>query len=254
MKATRDDILTAINYAPGVPAVYVLNPKAACSSAKASLWAKHDELRGTNTLMRRNVHDPSGPFIKNPAALAERIEFLILQPWFSIVRNPYARLLSAYLNKISRGVHGDRYVWTKFTERYRIPLDAKVSFLEFLHIIRQDDPHRIDPHFRPQWINLMVDYLPLNFIGRLEHMQETARWLTEQGITPVDMAPHKTDAANKVQEHFSKQEIEAAQGLYERDFELFGYPLDPSTQSPTGGIASSEGRKDSPRLIATALQ
>ena len=249
MRPTKWSLLTHIKYVPGVPLVYILNPKAGCSTLMGSLWNASDLLRGEKTL-GSNPHDPSSPFVRGApqmrAALPEMLEY----PWVSVVRNPYSRILSAYLNKIPRAVR-DPYVWSKFAPNYGLGDEAEPLFGEFLSMLStESDLQNIDPHFRPQWANLHIDYLPLSFIGRLEKMSETQAWLSDHGVELFNMYPHRTNASDKIRMFFGAEEKRLVDMIYARDFELFGYSDDLDDQMPKGGIMSAMTKSDIETYLA----
>jgi hypothetical protein len=122
--------------------------------------------------------------------------------------------------------------WPKFCKRYTVAEDATVSFVEFLRIISTDDPRLIDPHFCPQYINLLYPIADLDFIGNLEDMDTVTRFLSEHGVPLHTLARRPTNAATRTDEYFGREEIEIAQRVYAKDFELYGYSFDPAQKRP----------------------
>src|SRR6185312_7011210 len=79
----------------------VINPKAACSTLKFNLWRQEYEMGATE------LRPPRGPYIHISRTAIPKISITELEgalfdrPVFSIVRNPYTRILSVYLDKIA---------------------------------------------------------------------------------------------------------------------------------------------------------
>lgn len=136
---------------------------------------------------------------------------------FAIVRNPYARLLSAYYQGFARGVRNRsdvagfrKFVREELPRQYSRTLDA--------------DRHR---HLKPQVIFVMdrKGELMVDFVGRHERLEadmaEVARRLGIALQMPRLSETHAFDGAA----HFDEQSREVVRELYRDDFRLFDYPL-----------------------------
>lgn len=220
------------NEAAGI--IYLNNPKVACSTVKGSLW----KAISPDTYTRAApVHDlaasPLTNRIKDPGWVqGARI--------FTFVRNPYARIVSAYANKIQRR-SSDAWGW--FVKRYGVDPERDLSFAEFLEIISGDDARDLDPHWRPQYINTLHPFVEPNFTGFLEHMDEDLPRVFSGLLGYRDFAferhaRHRTGADARVVEMLAdpwlKDRVEA---LYERDFDYFGYSRNPAMPAPLSGRA-----------------
>jgi hypothetical protein len=163
---------------------------------------------------------------------------------FTIVRNPYSRLVSAWKNKIVPCEPGPAervYVAIKG----RVPdMHAKdlVRFDELVNYLRaQKDLNAADPHWRRQVDHLFLEALNFSHVGKLENLGATlARFQQHLGLAepltigkenasaPVGLATYDQDLADKVY------------SLYQDDFERLGYSRDswrdgksaPSTATP----------------------
>jgi hypothetical protein len=135
---------------------YISNPKAGCSGIKAAMWAQIDRNTGHHTLPDGGMpHKLSRtPFVQSVFDTASYdFEKFKQSRFFTVVRNPFTRALSGYLNKIGKR---SSTVWENFCRRYGVdPNDTRetYSFKEFLHTIAKDEIDQLDPHFRPQYIN-----------------------------------------------------------------------------------------------------
>lgn len=108
------DLMAHIHFCAPLGLVYMMNPKAACSTIKQSLWKRCDTINDTATYPGHPHHDRNrAPFNYAiypadilPAHAADFHRAMI----FTTVRNPYARMLSAYLEKIW-DTDRDKDVW-----------------------------------------------------------------------------------------------------------------------------------------------
>jgi hypothetical protein len=220
-------------WTPHLPLVYIANPKAGCSTIKHSLkvaqadaYARHgrhftrveDEPHLGDDCLRR----------KGLAPRACREKFLI-----SCVRNPYARALSAYLDKVPR----------TGTTRYPELVDRDVSTFEsFLGAIARCEHRYLDPHFRPQWINLDLPRLSYDAIFFLENLEPLRRFLAEvhDGDHVETFAPHSRSASTRLSEHYTPRAIDLVREIFAGDFTTFGYSteLDDVGAAPGGYIAA----------------
>ena len=232
--------------------VYLNNPKVGCSTAKFNLWLALDpDIAGRNP----DVHSIAGsPFTDDLAAL----DWIETARIFTFVRNPFVRVVSAYLNKIA-GQEPAQWDW--FVRRYKVPADRVLPFDAFIRLISDDCPEDLDPHWRPQHLNLMYPFVQPNVIGKLERMDEElpqilTQFLATPAAPPRRKTQHGTDAAQSFQSYFRDPDtLRRVISLYYEDFAHFGYALDPA--APVAGTALppvSERISDHghPRLAALA--
>lgn len=143
---------------------------------------------------------------------------------FTVVRNPYGRILSAYLDKIRRpGI-----LRTQFLLQHGLPLGKDVSFREFLECLSRK-PAILDQHYRPQVQNIYYGYLDIDAIWPLEDLDTTLADLAARfGVSFVlpSKGGHTTGAGEKIKKHFDDACIEIARDLYREDFRRLGYSDD----------------------------
>ncbi len=141
----------SLHVCPRLGLAYVNNPKVACSTIKLTL--QRAQLNDPDYEPAKSVHKHGGsplltwPDLKGYGG-AEALEGRFV---FSFVRNPYARLRSAYLNKIvqpqKRGQHRENAGF----RRNQLP-----QFRDFVLAVCEQAPAEQDPHWRPQALNLSV--------------------------------------------------------------------------------------------------
>lgn len=197
--------------------IYFRIPKAANSTVMLNLAG--GELRGKMRELKRLYPRVSTLSRKEVTTLTSRF-FL-----FTVARNPYSRIASAYLDKVTRGRSA-----AKVRDRIGLPADAEVSFLEFCRYLQaggvNDNPH---------WYR-QVDLVPcgpelLHFIGRVENLSADLDYILSRinGERPREHAswvPHRTGADTRLQKLYCAESIEIVQSLYRGDFEAFGYSPD----------------------------
>ncbi|MEP2530291.1 sulfotransferase family 2 domain-containing protein [Shimia sp.] len=145
------------------------NHKAACTTVLATLMANLLEQKGeaTEGLDMRLVHTPpntlllTGPrglsIAQVMEALADRRVFR-----FTIVREPVARTVSSFADKI---VKGDKQK-TKLMRYLKRPADSDLSLSQFLDIMAQDQGARdVDRHWRSQRLEVSYDFINYDFVG-----------------------------------------------------------------------------------------
>lgn len=150
---------------------------------------------------------------------------------FTIVRNPYTRILSAYLHTMRR---------PKSIEKFRAilgfgPSDGEeVAFMDFLRRIREIPLDELNGHFCPQWYLLSLhQFAKYDFIGRFENLESdlhaVIRHIVDDeydGANAITRRPHATYAGEKLQQYYGKEEQALVAEIYEDDFKYLGYGYD----------------------------
>ena len=220
-----------LRHIPGQPLTYVQNPKVATKSIELSLWKAFDP-----NVAPLNPHaEKITPFIRGRRLDARAIQSLRDSQFFSVVRNPYSRFLSGYLNKVKR-----RGPWrNKTSHRFGVEGTPAPSIEEFLEIVKAADLHSMDPHFRPQYINLLHGPISLDHVGYFEQMDAVGQYLLRYGITLLDNKLNSTGVGTTRQtDTLSARAIELIQDIYQADFEIYGYSKDPDERQPVTPLKS----------------
>ena len=221
--------IRALRAHPESRIVYLNNAKVGCSTVKANLW----RLLSPETMDEdTDVHALEGsPFTESLPDL----DWLAQARIFSFVRNPHARIVSAYLNKIKRREGG---TWAAFARHHGLAPEARISFDTFVEILHGAVPETLNEHFRPQYLNLLFPLIRPNFLGTLEHMDTQLpallERLTGKRIAQAERrAGHSTDAGARVAEHFTDTATQRRfLDVFARDFEYFGYAPDLAHPDP----------------------
>ena len=221
-------IIHPLLHAPPLPVVYANNPKVGCTSIKTALWKASARLLDRGDTDVEDIHDlKAGIFVPDLLAAAEEIRVRAAEQsfWFSVVRNPFHRILSAYLDKVA----GDTDPVIKGYLCRRFDLDPgavnleTLSFEKFLELISTEEAVLIDVHFRPQYMNLLLPYAHYDFIGRMENMHEVRETLGGKNIFIEKVDDHRTAATEKVERYYTPYAVELVRRMFALDFQVFGY-------------------------------
>ena len=159
----------------GAPFLYMKNHKAACTTVLATLMANmlKQQGQGTESIDMGSVHTPPNSLLltgprglsleRVMEALADRQVFR-----FTIVREPVARTVSSYADKIVKG--GKQK--TKLMSYLKRPTDSDLTVSEFLDILAQDEGARnVDRHWRSQRLEVSYDFINYDFIGDMADLE-----------------------------------------------------------------------------------
>jgi hypothetical protein len=199
---------------------YVRIPKSANTAVISTLF-HHDtgSVPGRHVRPKRRFRRPSTLPLLTPAAL---------DTWycFSFVRNPYHRLLSAYLSKlVARGAKPPyREIGARIRQRYG---GGRLSFGAFCSYLADGGLYG-NPHWFPQCSFVdAVGFERLDFVGRVETMERDVAHVMHAIFGRADARTGKTSpptgAAQRVGEHYDDTARGIVRELYRADFERFGY-------------------------------
>jgi hypothetical protein len=142
---------------------------------------------------------------------------------FSFVRNPYSRLLSAYLY-LSKGGSGNRHDSEVFKKYFE---NTNHDFEFFCKSIVSKDVISDVVHFRPQH-NFLFDNdkkLLVDFVGRQETYSRDARTVFNKlGVNYRPKHLRKNGVYKHFSEYYTVEIQEKVFQLYKEDFELLNYP------------------------------
>lgn len=211
--------------------VYFEIPKTGCSTIKKTLqYIESDGQAIKKEQIHNKVNSPLKGIFDFDSKISENI--LSSDDWFKFVfiRNPYERVLSAYLDKI---------VTNQWEKKRRVgglgfTFEDEISFLDFLEAISRQNPLDMDIHWRPQTYMLPLNFNEFDYIGRFENfathwnevlilLQNRVQGEDKRLFTSQDVVFHKTDAKNKINKYYGEKEKRIVQSLYEVDFDVLNY-------------------------------
>lgn len=210
--------------------MYLANLKVASSSILRVLQLA--EVDGDASQVPESPHDRAGsPIPAFGAAKTPLNEVIESEAFFKFtyVRNPYTRVLSAYLDKVLR----DPDERVRLLPSIGLAADSEPTFLEFLKAIQAQRDSWRDIHWVTQSRLTQINNINYNFVGRFEGFSTTFPTILELlGIDPTLLAragtpPNVTRASDRLREFIGPREREVIIGIYEADFVNFRYSLDP---------------------------
>jgi hypothetical protein len=156
-------------------------------------------------------------------------EFALTSPEFmrfTVVRNPYTRIESAWKDKVRLCAPTYERFYQAIKGKLPTGNDASsmVSFREYVNAISREDLANCDAHWRLQVVQTLRGALNLSHIGRLEDFSTIIRVLHAhlgEAQSQRSMALNRTAGAS----HYDEDIAKAVYGLYRQDFEAFGYGL-----------------------------
>ena len=220
--------------------LYFEVPKAACTQMKELLRLQHGappiqlfvgKLMETRREMfvhaRENVPLPSLVDLDD----ATQKEVLESDSFFrfTIVRNPYTRLVSAWKNKVVPCEPGCERLYLEI--KGRLPdMHAKelIAFDEFVGYLQaRGDLSEADPHWRCQVDHLFLEALSFSHVGKVEDMAATlARFQQHLGLAEPFMMGRKNVSAPVGLATYNQDLADKVYSLYQEDFERLGYNRD----------------------------
>ena len=186
------------------------------------------------------VHDRAKSPLKNISTTAELMYQLFETPRyfrFTYVRNPYTRVLSAYLHKVV----GEPWARAEFMPQLGLYPAKEIGFAEFLRAVRDQADIARDIHWRTQAGLIQPRLVKYDFIGRFESFAASFESVIERcnamtqkaAIRFLDQeysmaAAHATDASAKLKHYLGPEERDLIGLIYADDFNTFGYGYDPA--------------------------
>lgn len=221
--------------------IFGLVPKAACTNWKSVIQYMDGNSDYLDPKVLHSCRE-DGLRYRDPGEQSELLHDQDIKR-YSMVRSPYSRVLSAYLNKIESRVkspekfgENDFFVQIKnVIDRYRLgrlPTDKYpiVSFEVFLKwLMSEPDRHGYNEHWRSQTLLLRLPDVDYDYIGRFENMDEDTEYLLSmmdcdlRFPTQKDVKFPPTNAKKKLLNYYTDNRISMVNELYNEDFEQLDY-------------------------------
>lgn len=225
-----------LNYAVNVSLknkyIYVETPKVACSTIKLSL--QRLELEDTEFIRNNfeDLHDRSySPLlslkqIPNFDKLLENKDLFR----FCFVRDPYTRLLSAYLDKVKP---------SSSKQKSKILLElgisdkdssTDISFEKFISVLEKQEALAMDNHWRHQYYCTYQDTIRYDFIGSFESYDNDFTYVLERLNASKYYkreSRHQTSSNDALKKYYNESLFERVYNLFKLDFDTFDYSSSP---------------------------
>lgn len=191
--------------------VYLINPKCACSSIKQALNG-----------LDENRHYPNVHILPE-VIMKERHKLNAVEKnyfKFTIIRNPFERIVSFYINKFERAVKTDyRFEYNEYLGGI---LRADMTFSAVIHVIYGIPPCLANNHFRSQCYLVDATGYSLDFIGRLENIEADWQTIAERFDLPTLPVTNKTPSYD-YRDYYDLPTLELVNEYYQEDIQRFGY-------------------------------
>lgn len=172
----------------------------------------------------------------------------LLQPGrlfkFVFLRDPYARLLSAYMDKLRRGSGPDYRAFVAAAFSWKVARElgdtnviddgrlSRPSFRSFLTSISQQEPYSMDHHWQPQTCLCGLDKVPYDFIGHMESLSTDVQTVLDRIGRPLEHFPSQNElgfppsgasSPELAAQMYATDLMFLTRALYDRDFQSGGY-------------------------------
>lgn len=215
---------TYIRPLPEHNVIYVKNPKAACSTTLSWLDRIHT---GEHDAVVRNIHKNNRlPIIRD---IGRRQVARMLSGGayrFSFVRNPLHRFESVYWDKL---VHDRGWRRRNVPIAMGLPTDPDepVSFEQFLIAVEGQDPaSEMNPHWRPQHVNLMHPVVTYDHVGKMENFAADLEHIREEaGLPRVPLQSRNRSTRTSTNSVYDGRPdlVRRVERIFATDLELYGY-------------------------------
>ena len=239
--------------------IYFETAKVACSSIKKTLKYLEAETTLDARIPLEEIKVHQKDILLSPSSVGlDKFCEIVKDPTFfkfSFVRNPYTRILSAFLDKIARKTKEKR----KFTQQFGLDFDKEIKFENFLRLIKDQSSREMNHHWRPQTDQLCWGVIDYQFVGRFENFDADFEKILNKiypncnnSNTAIDIKnyqPHKTNASYKIDDFYNYTTRDLVIEIYQKDFQNFNYPIDlplnPDSEKSQAKIANLNSLKSS---------
>lgn len=171
------------------------------------------------SISRRAIKDRTLIFKDNNAAYYECFDKINVEEFqslykFTIVRNPWSRVVSAFFYLRNKSRSGK-------AKGHNL---KSMSFADFvLNVLVKAGPD-FDPHFEYQHPKAFCnEECFVDFIGKIENLSSDWKEIADR-IGAPDSLPHVNRSKHKpYQVYYDSKTIQVVQGMYQRDIDLFQY-------------------------------
>jgi hypothetical protein len=213
--------------------LYAAVGKAANSTVKHHLYEL--EYEGTR-FKTKSLHDRQSSPLLSPFQLPpDLLDDVLTSPKyfrFTVVRNPYSRLLSCYLDRI---VPASSQPYRQLMALLRRKEGDPVSFDEFVRAVCAQRPYDQNNHWRLQVAEVCHGDIHYDDVGKQETFAadmarmwpRLARGRPMPDFSAENKAPSITSAERRLAEFYTGDLVDLVRVAYRSDFETFGYSMDP---------------------------
>jgi sulfotransferase famil protein len=208
---------------PDYGCTYVKNPKAACSTL--TLWLHRIHLGDPAAQIRGGIHSNHRVPTADDIGWDEVARLLSGDGVrFTFVRHPVSRAESVYREKLL--VHGVRRVAVQRILGLPEDPESVPTVDQFVAALEAEEPLVMDPHWRPQYLNLLHGLVEYDVVGQLETFDvDLARVRELAGLPDVPVERVNVTPSTRSGNVFDDRPdlMRRVEAIYAMDFELYGY-------------------------------
>ena len=226
--------------------IFFVIPKNACSSMKSQIVEVLGLEKGPN--YPKDIHDPEVypyPFAKTENLNNQYQDYFK----FCIARNPWARLVSCFKDKIRPADFNS----DKFKDGVAFPLIKNsprfyggMPFEEFVEVVCSIPDAIGEHHFTSQIYQITdaMGNLLVNYIGNLETLDSDLSEISKKTGFPTSHFPHfRKTKKNSYQEYYNDELVEKVRKRYAADISFFKYEFDQKENLVKIGFVNDELRE-----------
>lgn len=220
IKLNRNIIENGLAISTAQRYVYARMRKAANSTVISSLYNAENNKKVTSLDDIQIIKDN---YFTKPGELSKTdLKNLDSYFKFTIVRHPYSRILSAYMDKIENRNRSQRKIVAEFLNKQQ---HDEITLNEFLNFL-ENGGLRENAHWAPQTDFLVFPIDQYDYIGKLEKLQQDLMQILaiiyKKNCPIISVNEHKTDSKSKTKELTPSDKLRIY-SLYMDDFKNFNY-------------------------------
>lgn len=171
-----------------------------------SILTSRENISEAVSRMRARVSRTRNPRNKNRVTLNQYQTYFK----FTVVRNPWARIYSAYQNVLRDDIRRGRY-----------GVSDDIALSDYIRRFGGRYLNRT----QTSYIKNFRGEIPLDFIGRFERLRsDFAEACDQMGLQPVPELPHKVKGIGySYRDRYDQEALELVSQIYSEEIELFGY-------------------------------
>jgi hypothetical protein len=208
-------------------------PKNACTTIK-TLLLQVEGLPVDSNIWRRHQKEYNGFPGTNHLTTREQIEIFEGRTntfKFVIIRNPYARMASAYAHKmrLAPAAYLVRKI-RKAAAEQGVGLSDPITFAEFVSVASRQNLEEMDPHYRLQYYEGRFAIVKYDFVGRMEMLPHDLIYALdrikapEQVIMQVHERSNEAGPSLRLWETVPTDVQRSFLATFDIDFEALQYP------------------------------
>ncbi len=225
---TLEDVNYAIYISLKNKYVYVETAKVACSTIKLTLQRLEIEDKTFSRERFDDVHNRVYSPLLRPQQVPNFETMLTEDDYFRFcfVRNPYTRILSAYLDKIKGNSRKEKsFILSQLGLNQR-NLNVDISFERFISALEEQPISVMNNHWRHQYYSTFQRNIQYHFVGRFEEFSKDFSYVMHRlGATDFykTESRHATNSSSSFLKYYNDDLMERVYRLYKIDFDTFSY-------------------------------